>query len=73
MPCGILATPLTRSDCCGLTHETWAGVIRPPTAGSCCTGLKLAISGEGRDPRLRVFFPWSWDSPLSSLLQFLVP
>ena len=47
-PCGIQAILLIRYDCCGLIHGMWAGVTRPPTAGSCCTGLKLAIFGEGR-------------------------
>lgn len=78
MPCGILATPLIRYDCCGLTHEMWAGVTRPPTAGSCCTGLKLATFGEGtgcllRDPRLSLSFPFSWDSPVTPPLSALVP
>lgn len=65
MPCGTLATPPTRCDCCGLTPGTWAGGTRPPTAGSYCTGLKSATFGEGSaEPSCRTPGP-AFPSPLA--------
>lgn len=73
MPCGILATPLTRSGCCGPTPGTRAGATRPPTAGSCCTGRKSATSGEGAqsppgEPQACLSSTFSWDSLATRVL-----
>lgn len=46
MLCGILATPLTRYDCCGLIHGMWDGETRRPIDGGCSTGPKLATFGK---------------------------
>lgn len=59
---GTLETLMIKSDCYGKIHETLAGKIKFPIAGSYNTDLRLDILGKALSKKgLVVLYPFSWN------------